>query len=137
MLISKNLINALVKGSRRLYSVSSNKMSLETAKKLAAERAVHDNIKDKIVMGIGSGSTIVYAVDRLAEMVHADDLDITCIPTSFQARQLIVDHGLKLGDLERNPEIDLTIDGADECDAQLNCIKGGGGCLLQVSLIHI
>lgn len=137
MLISKNLISSIVSGSKnfyRYYSSSINKMSLETAKKLAAERAVHDNIRDKIVMGIGSGSTIVYAVDRLAEMVHGEDLDITCIPTSFQARQLIVDHGLKLGDLERYPEIDLTIDGADECDAQLNCIKGGGGCLLQVIL---
>lgn len=117
--------------SRRFYS-SINKMSLETAKKLAAERAVQDNIKDKIVMGIGSGSTIVYAVDRIAQMVHSEDLEMTCIPTSFQARQLIIDHGLKLGDMERFPEIDLTIDGADECDVQLNCIKGGGGCLLQV-----
>ena len=109
-------------------------MSLETAKKLAAERAVKENVTSKMVVGIGSGSTIVYAVNKLAEMVVANELmDITCIPTSFQARQLIVDHSLKLGDLERNPEIDLTIDGADECDSQLNCIKGGGGCLLQVS----
>lgn len=137
MLILKSLINSFVIANRRLYSTSINKMSLENAKKLAAERAVHDNIRDKIVMGIGSGSTIVYAVDRLAELVHEKDLDITCIPTSFQARQLIVDHGLKLGDLERNPEIDLTIDGADECDNQLNCIKGGGGCLLQVRILKI
>lgn len=108
-------------------------MSLETAKKLAAERAVKENVTNKMVVGIGSGSTIVYAVSKLAEMVVANNMDITCIPTSFQARQLIVDHSLKLGDLERNPEIDLTIDGADECDTQLNCIKGGGGCLLQVS----
>lgn len=137
MLISKNLIKPLVSTSRRLYSSSINKMSMETAKKLAAERAVLDNIRDKIVMGIGSGSTIVYAVDKIAEMTHGEDLDITCIPTSFQARQLIVDHGLKLGDLERNPVIDVTIDGADECDAQLNCIKGGGGCLLQVIIMLI
>lgn len=107
-------------------------MSLETAKKLAAERAVQDNIANKMVIGIGSGSTIVYGVTKIAEMVAAENLDVTCIPTSFQARQLIIDHGLKLGDLEKNPEIDLTIDGADECDNQLNCIKGGGGCLLQV-----
>lgn len=116
----------------RFNSSSINKMSLEVAKKLAAEKAVVDNIGNKMVLGIGSGSTIVYGVSKIAEMVAADDLDVTCIPTSFQARQLIIDHGLKIGDLERNPEIDLTIDGADECDTQLNCIKGGGGCLLQV-----
>lgn len=134
MIISKSLINSVVNTSRTLLSTSINKMSLETAKKLAAVRAVQDNIRDKIVMGIGSGSTIVYAVDKIAKIVHGDDLDIIFIPTGFQARQLIVDHGLKLGDLERNPQLDITIDGADECDSQLNCIKGGGGCLLQVKI---
>ena len=131
MFISRILINSLAVSSKsRFKSTLVNKMSLETAKKLAAERAVNENIKDKLVIGtigIGSGSTIIYAVERLAQ-----ELDIICIPTSFQARQLIIDFGLKLGDLERNSEIDLTIDGADECDSQLNCIKGGGGCLLQV-----
>lgn len=112
---------------------SSNDMSLEAAKKAAAERAIKENVTNKMVVGIGSGSTIVYGVSKLAEMVVANNMDITCIPTSFQARKLIVDHGLKLGDLERNSQIDLTIDGADECDTKLNCIKGGGGCLLQVS----
>lgn len=134
MLIPK-LIKSLTNITIRLSSSSTNKMSLEAAKKVAAEQAVYENIANNMVIGIGSGSTIVYAVSKIAEMVASDDLDITCIPTSFQARQLIIDHGLKLGDLERNPEIDLTIDGADECDSQLNCIKGGGGCLLQEKVV--
>lgn len=108
-------------------------MSLEAAKKIAAEKAVNEHVKDSLVVGIGSGSTIVYAVNRLVERVKTENLKVICIPTSFQAKQLIVNNGLALGELETYPELDVAIDGADECDSKLNCIKGGGGCLLQVS----
>lgn len=72
---------------------------------------------------------------RLAERVKTEKLNVVCVPTSFQAKQLIVENGLKLGELEIYPELDVAIDGADECDVDLNCIKGGGGCLLQVSRV--
>lgn len=109
--------------------------TLESAKKIAAEKAVNDHVKDKQVIGIGSGSTIVYAVNRLTERVKDENLDVVCIPTSFQAKQLIVNNGLKLGELEIYPQLDVAIDGADECDEELNCIKGGGGCLLQEKIV--
>lgn len=112
-------------------SLSSN-MSLEAAKKLAAHKAVDDYVVDHMALGIGSGSTIVYAVERLKQRVNDERLNVVCIPTSFQARQLIVENGLRLGDLESNPELDCAIDGADEVDEQMFLIKGGGGCLLQV-----
>lgn len=86
-------------------------------------------------MGIGSGSTVVYAVERLAQRVRDEKLDVICIPTSFQARQLIVENGLVLSDLDRHPMIDVAIDGADEVDAGLNCIKGGGGCQTQEKIV--
>lgn len=60
---------------------------------------------------------------------------MTCIPTSFQAKQLIVSHQLTLGELDTNPSLDLVIDGADECDSQMTLIKGGGGCLLQEKIV--
>jgi ribose 5-phosphate isomerase A len=124
--------NFIIK-STRLFSSSTKEMSLELAKNIAATKAVDDNVIDNMVLGIGSGSTIVYAVKRLAEKVHTESFsNIICIPTSFQAKQLILDYGLNLGELNRTPEIDVAIDGADECDVELNCIKGGGGCLLQV-----
>lgn len=107
-------------------------MSLESAKKTAAFKAVDEYVKDNTVLGIGSGSTVVYAVERLAERVRNEKLNIICIPTSFQARQLIVENGLVLGDLDRNPKLNCVIDGADEVDSNMNLIKGGGGCLLQV-----
>jgi ribose 5-phosphate isomerase A len=109
-------------------------MSLESAKKIAAERAIDNHVSDNLIVGIGSGSTIVYGIKRLAQRVKDENLNVTCIPTSFQAKQLILDYGLTLGELDRNPVLDVAIDGADECDVELNCIKGGGGCLLQVSV---
>ncbi|NXC21742.1 RPIA isomerase, partial [Corythaeola cristata] len=92
-------------------------------------------LQNNQVLGIGSGSTIVHAVHRLAERVKQDNLSIVCIPTSFQARQLILQNGLTLSDLDRHPELDVAIDGADEVDSDLNLIKGGGGCLTQEKIV--
>lgn len=129
------LAHRIVGSSRILIRNLASMSSLESAKKIAAEKAVNDHVKDKQVIGIGSGSTIVYAVNRLTERVKAENLDVVCIPTSFQAKQLIVNNGLKLGELEIYPQLDVAIDGADECDVELNCIKGGGGCLLQEKIV--
>ncbi|XP_061156893.1 ribose-5-phosphate isomerase [Syngnathus typhle] len=107
----------------------------EEAKKQAAYTAVDNHVQNNQVVGVGSGSTIVYAVHRLAERVREEKLNITCVPTSFQARQLIVLHGLMLSDLDRHPELDVAIDGADEVDADLTLIKGGGGCLTQEKIV--
>jgi ribose 5-phosphate isomerase A len=104
---------------------------IELAKKNAGYAAVDDFITDGMVVGIGSGSTVVYAVERLIQRVQQENLHVTCIPTSFQATQLIVEGGLSLGDLSRFPVIDVDIDGADEVDANLHLIKGGGGCHVQ------
>ncbi len=109
--------------------------SIESAKKRAGYTAVDDSVRDGMVLGIGSGSTVIYAVERLVERVRDDNLSIVCIPTSFQSVRLIVDGGLTLGDLSRFPRIDVDIDGADEVDSNLNLIKGGGGCHLQEKIV--
>lgn len=62
-------------------------------------------------------------------------LDMVFVPTSFQAKQLILGNGLRLGSLEEYPEIDVAFDGADEVDAELNLIKGGGGCCTQEKIV--
>ncbi|KAI8440199.1 hypothetical protein MSG28_001587 [Choristoneura fumiferana] len=110
-------------------------MSLEQAKQVAAYRAVDEYVMNNSVFGVGSGSTVVYAVQRLAERVETENLKVTCVPTSFQAKQLILKHNLTLGELDTNPRIDVTIDGADEVDANMTLIKGGGGCLLQEKIV--
>lgn len=107
----------------------------EAGKKAAAKRAIDEHVRDNQVIGIGSGTTIVSAVERLVERVRDEKLSVVCIPTSFQARQLILDNKLQLGTLEQFPQLDVAIDGADEVDAQLNLIKGGGGCLTQEKII--
>ncbi|XP_069779641.1 ribose-5-phosphate isomerase isoform X2 [Narcine bancroftii] len=107
----------------------------EEAKRQAGDVAVHNHVQNNHVLGIGSGSTIVYAVDTLAKRVRNEHLKVVCVPSSFQARQLILQHDLPLSDLDRHPELDLAIDGADEVDCDLNLIKGGGGCLTQEKII--
>lgn len=99
-------------------------------------QAVDEWVKPNTTIGIGSGSTVIYAVDRLKERVANENIKVFCIPTSFQARQLIINNGLVLCDLETHPTLDCVIDGADEVDANLTLIKGGGGCLLQVNLCN-
>ncbi|CAL8274042.1 unnamed protein product [Merluccius merluccius] len=116
-------------------SSTSSIIMAEEAKKLAAYAAVDNHVQNNQVVGVGSGSTIVYAVDRLAERVRLEKLNIVCVPTSFQARQLVLQHGLPLSDLDRHPELDVAIDGADEVDAGLTLIKGGGGCLTQEKIV--
>ncbi|MHA1194230.1 MAG: ribose 5-phosphate isomerase A [Promethearchaeota archaeon] len=108
---------------------------IELGKKNAAFKAVEENVKEGMILGIGSGSTVVYAVEKIAEINKKKDLKLKCIPTSFQSYQLIVDNDLNLVSLDQCPEIDLDIDGADEIDNELNLIKGGGGCLVQEKII--
>nr|CAH8854729.1 unnamed protein product [Trichobilharzia regenti] len=119
------------------YSTSSmdESAALELAKKNACQSAVRDWLKDNQIVGLGSGTTIKYAVEYIAEQVKKQHLHIQCIPTSFQARQLLISHKLPVTDLEMCEQIDVTFDGADEVDEKLNLIKGGGGCLLQEKIV--
>lgn len=109
--------------------------TLHEPKKIAAYTAVDNHVNSGDTVGIGSGSTIIFAVDRLSQRVKCENLRVKCVPTSFQARQLILQHHLPLTDLEVDPILDVCIDGADEVDKKLNLIKGGGGCLLQEKIV--
>lgn len=107
---------------------------VEASKRLAARRAVEDHFpKDAKVIGIGSGSTVIYAVERILEMDNLDE--VTFIPTGFQSKELINGGGLRLGEIDSHPNIDVAFDGADEVDSKLQCIKGGGACLFQEKLV--
>ncbi|QLQ79708.1 hypothetical protein HG537_0C03560 [Torulaspora globosa] len=115
---------------------------IENAKRAAAYRAVDENLDvfEHKVIGIGSGSTVVYVAERLGQYLKdAKFTDyvskFTCIATGFQSKQLIMDNGLNFGVIEQNPNIDIAFDGADEVDHQLQLIKGGGACLFQEKLV--
>ncbi|RKP38212.1 ribose-5-phosphate isomerase-like protein [Dimargaris cristalligena] len=116
--------------------MSSSADLIETAKQLAAYQAVDHYVNPQVrVLGVGSGSTIVYAIHRLAEQRAQLHPDLVCIPTSFQSRQLLIEAGFRVGDLDEFPQVDVTIDGADEVDAQLNVIKGGGAAQLREKVV--
>ena len=105
----------------------------EEMKKRAGEEAAK-YVKDGMVVGLGTGSTVKYTIIKLGEMVK-EGLDIIGIPTSLATEKLAREKGIKLGDLNDYDYIDLTIDGADEVDGNLNLIKGGGGALLREKMI--
>ncbi len=110
-------------------------MSMETLKKLAAHRAV-EFIRSGMVVGLGHGSTTAFAIERLARLLQSGELtDIIAVPCSLEVERHATRLGIPLTSLEDHPVIDLTIDGADEVDGQMNLIKGGGGALLREKVV--
>ncbi|KAK0475902.1 ribose 5-phosphate isomerase A-domain-containing protein [Armillaria novae-zelandiae] len=109
---------------------------IERSKQLAAWTAVDQHIKpEHRVIGIGSGSTVPYVVERIVMQGYEANKDRVFIPTGFQSKELIISSGLGLGDVDQYSTIDVTIDGADEVDLELNCIKGGGACHLREKVL--
>jgi ribose 5-phosphate isomerase A len=102
--------------------------------KEAAGRAAAKLVRDGDIVGLGTGSTAYFAVVALGERVKAG-LKISGIPTSLQTAELARAVGIPLTTLDEHPEIDITIDGADEIDPKLNLIKGGGGALLREKVV--
>jgi len=102
-------------------------------KKMAAEKAV-EHVDNGMVIGLGTGSTVKYAIKKLGEMINTG-LKIEGIPTSLRTKKLATEYNIPLVDLNDYTEIDLTIDGADEVDSHLNLIKGGGGALTREKII--
>jgi len=104
------------------------------AEKEAAGRAAAKLVREGDVVGLGTGSTAYFAVVALGERVKAG-LKIVGIPTSVQTAEQARTEGIALTTLDEHPEIDITIDGADEVDPNLNLIKGGGGALLREKVV--
>jgi len=104
------------------------------AEKEAAGRAAAKLVRDGDVVGLGTGSTAYFAVVALGERVKSG-LKIVGVPTSIATADLARQLGITLTTLDEHPQIDITIDGADEIDPKLNLIKGGGGALLREKVV--
>jgi len=109
---------------------------VENAKRLAAYAAVdrHVRLTDKLI-GIGSGTTVPYVIERIVQQGKEANLERWFVPTGFQSKELIVKAGLRLADVDQFAKLDVTVDGADEIDDDLNCIKGGGACHLREKVL--
>jgi ribose 5-phosphate isomerase A len=103
-------------------------------RKLDAARRALELVKPKMKLGLGSGSTARRFVDLVGERVKAG-LDIRCVATSKATEAQAKALGIPLATLDDIPELDLTVDGADEVDPKLRLIKGGGGALLREKIV--
>ncbi|MCF6316929.1 MAG: ribose-5-phosphate isomerase RpiA [Marinosulfonomonas sp.] len=107
---------------------------IDKAKFVAAKRAV-DYVEDGMRVGLGTGSTAAWMVRCLGEMVRDGGMKIKGVPTSTRTADLARQVGIEVISLDEAKWLDVTIDGTDEYDANLNLIKGGGGALLQEKIV--
>ena len=109
------------------------KKNVISEKQLSAEAACN-YVKDGMIVGLGTGTTAEFAVRIIGKLVR-NGLSIRGIPTSSRTKELAEAEGIPLIDFSESMFIDLTIDGADEIDGNLNMIKGGGAALLQEKIV--
>lgn len=108
-------------------------LAQEEMKKFAGEKAA-ELVQDGMIVGLGTGTTVEFTIRKVGDMIK-NGLNIQGIPTSNSTRKLAKELAIPLTTLDDHPEIDLTIDGADEVDGSLNLIKGGGGALTREKIV--
>ncbi len=108
-------------------------LSPDDSKRLAAGKAV-ELVTPGMRLGLGTGTTAAHFVELLATRV-AEGLNVVCVPSSERTRTLAKLHAIPLTSIDASPELDLTVDGADEFDPKLRLIKGGGGALLREKIV--
>jgi len=109
---------------------------LQDRMKQAVAQAAVEQIRDGMVLGLGSGSTAALMIQALGAKLQSGELrDITGVTTSFQGEVLAAELGIPLRSLNAVERIDLAIDGADEVDPSFQLIKGGGACHVQEKLV--
>ena len=108
-------------------------MNADAQKRAAAARAV-EFVRPGMRLGLGTGSTAKHFVELLGERVRGG-LDVICVPTSEATHAQAKSLDIQMTTLDETPALDLTVDGADEIDPDLNLIKGGGGALLREKIV--
>jgi ribose 5-phosphate isomerase A len=106
----------------------------ENAKRAAALEAVK-HVQDGFILGLGSGTTVAYAIKEIGRRIREDKLNILGVPTSHQAFLLALENDVPITTLDEHPQLDLTIDGIDQVDKKLNLIKGRGGALAREKIV--
>lgn len=107
-------------------------------KKMVGYKAVDDYVKSDMVVGLGTGSTAYFAVERVGQKLASGELEnVICIPTSVRTKEQAESLKIPLTTLDEYSKLDVAIDGADEVDPNLNLVKGGGGALLREKMVEI
>jgi ribose 5-phosphate isomerase A len=114
--------------------LKANSDFVQIEKKNAALQAVK-HIKDGFIVGLGSGSTVAFAIQALGEKIRRENLHVMGVSTSYQAFLLAVKYGVPITTLEEHPVIDVTIDGADQITPELHLIKGMGAALAREKIV--
>ena len=110
--------------------------AVTAAKRAAGEAAVDDCVRSGMAVGLGTGSTAVWAIRRIGDLVASGELtDIVGVPTSDASAAEARRCGITLTTLDEHPVLDVTVDGADEVDPALDVIKGGGGAHLREKIV--
>ncbi len=109
-------------------------MDAAEMKRIVAERAVDEYVKDGMNVGLGTGSTAYFAIKRIGELV-SQGYDLTCVATSVGSESLAKECGIKVAELDEVDKLDVTIDGADEVDPKMQLVKGLGGALLREKIV--
>ena len=109
-------------------------MDVEDLKQMAGVMAC-SFVKNGMQVGLGTGSTVKYTIHELARRIHREDLEIVGVPTSIATRDLALDLGIPLKELDEMTHLDLVIDGTDEFDPDFQLIKGGGAALLREKIV--
>ncbi|OYT28936.1 MAG: ribose 5-phosphate isomerase A [Thermofilum sp. ex4484_82] len=108
--------------------------NIKLAKVNAARRAL-DFIKDGMVIGLGSGSTVNIFIKELSNFVKEKQYIVSVVPSSYDVEILAIKYGLRISTLNENPMPDIAVDGADVVDPELNLLKGGGGALTREKIV--
>jgi len=103
--------------------------------KMNAAKSAIEVIPKRGAMGLGSGSTVAIFAKELGQRIASGEVEVAVVPSSYQAYQLAIDYNIPLTNLDINPELLLTVDGADEIDKKLNLTKGGGGALFREKIV--
>jgi len=101
-------------------------------------KAIDDFVRSGTVIGLGTGSTAAFAVERLGQKLRDGDLkDIIAVPTSVKTAQQAEALGIPMATLDTHADLDMAIDGADAVDPNLNLVKGGGGALFREKIVEL
>jgi ribose 5-phosphate isomerase A len=119
-------------------SATASMLSQDELKKQVGYKAVDDYVKSGMVVGLGTGSTAYYAVERVGAKLKSGELtNILAIPTSVRTKEQAESLGIPLVTLDTHSKLDVAIDGADEVDPEMNLTKGGGGALFREKIVEV